>query len=80
MKINTKQCHYIESPDLCSYLQATVLLFNTYRDIVSGPSSILGLKNGSFYGTQWRKHILALTKLGKSNCIKVQHLRYFTED
>ena len=45
------------------------------RDIVSGTSYLLGLKNVSLYGTQGCKHILALTNLGKSDCIKGNCLR-----
>ena len=34
--MNDKQCHYIESPALCSYLQATGITSNMQIDIVAG--------------------------------------------
>ena len=70
-----KQCQYIESPDLCSDLQASGLPTNTQIDIVPVPSYIIGLINGSLYVTQGCKQILSLTNLAKSDYITGQHLR-----
>ena len=77
--IAAKHCNFIEPPDLCSSLQASALPSNTHRDVVAVPSSILGIKNGSLYGTQGCKHILYQMKLGKVNCIAGHHLREYIE-
>ena len=77
--MKSSQCHYIESKALCRALKTSGLPLNTQRDIFSGPSSLLGLKNGSLYGTQGYKHILNLTNPGKSERITGQDLRYLIE-
>ena len=69
------QFHYIESTAICSNLQESGLTSNTQRDIFSGPSSLLELKNESLYGKKGSKQTLDLMNLGKSNCITGQHLR-----
>ena len=78
--MTAKTIQYIEYPALCSALKATGLPSNTKRDIVAGPSSLLGINNWSLYVTQGWKHILDLMNLGKSNCITGQHLREYIEN
>ena len=73
--MTSSQCQYIEYTALCTYLQVSGLKSNTQRYIVSAPSSLLGIKHGSLYGTQGSKHIMDLMNLGNSDCITGQHLR-----
>ena len=79
MKMTASQCQHIKSPALCTTLQASGLPSNTKRDIVSGPPSLIGLKNGSLYGTQGSKHIPDLMNIGNIKCITGQHLRDLIE-
>ena len=72
---NRQNMHYIEYPYLLNSLQSKGLLSNKHRDIVDGPSSLLGIKNWSLYGTQGYNHIPALMNLEKSNRITENHLR-----
>ena len=74
-KTTASQCHYIEYPALCSALKDSGIPPNTQRDIVSDPSSLLGLKNRSLYSTQGHKYLMTPMKPGKSDCITGQHLR-----
>ena len=77
--MKSSQFQYIESPALCTDLQASWFPPNTQRYIVTGPSSLLSIKNGSLYGTQGSKHILVRMNPGKSECITRKHLRYSIE-
>ena len=73
--MTASQLQYIESPAICTALQASGFPLNTQRDIVSGPSDFIGLKNGSLHGKQGAKHILDLTNIWKNDWITRQHLR-----
>ena len=55
--MNFKECQYMEYTYPCRTLQASVILLNTQIDILNELASLLGLRNGSIYGTQVRKHI-----------------------
>ena len=55
--MNVKKCHYVEYTSPRRTLQASGILLNTQIDIFDGLASLLGLNNGSMYGTQGRKYI-----------------------
>ena len=73
--MNEKQWQYIESPELCSSLKATGVHSDTQMDIVAGLLSSLVLNNGTLYGTQGLKHIMALKNFGKTDSITGKDLR-----
>ena len=73
--MNDKQFYHIESPALCSALQAWWIPSNMQRDIVSGPLSSLGLNNRTIFGTQGLKHIMAIMNFDKTDSVTGKQLR-----
>ena len=55
-----KQPHYAKSPALRPELQSSGLPINIERTVSKGPKNLLGLKNGSMYGTQGKKHLYVI--------------------
>ena len=73
--MSQSQYHSVESPALCSAIQDSGLPKNLQRDIVAALLSLLGLNNGTFYGTQGKNHIHALMDHGSSNNTTGHHFR-----
>ena len=69
------QYHSVESLDLCSALQSSGLPRNLQRYIGDDPISLLGLSNGTLYGTQGKNHIQDLMDHGYSNNTTGHNLR-----
>ena len=56
---------HIKYLDLVTALQSVVLTYNFQREIKYVPKYILGLKNGSLYGTQGHESIYTLMNSGQ---------------